>query len=132
MLLLSMVGGETVNRRTMGRVKQARKRAQRKADIRAGRRMSMQEYVNGSHNHNHPEGYGVDADGNLLPRSQELVETMTEEPALPEGTHELVRLYGDGATLIARGTEYKMRKLRTELMYQEPNADYTYQVRKVK
>ena len=114
-----------MNRRIAGRVKHARKRAQRKADIRAGRRVSMQDYYNGraaEHNHNHtPEGYGADAEGNLTPRSQELVETMVETPV---STHQLVDK--ENGDVVDTGTEYEMRKLRAKL----GAADYS--VRKVK
>jgi hypothetical protein len=41
--------------RIAGKVKQARKRAQKRADIRAGRRLSMQQMLHNTHEHNHVE-----------------------------------------------------------------------------
>jgi hypothetical protein len=46
--------------RTAGRVKQARKRAQKRADIRAGRRLSMQQYLMNTHTHVEPEPITVE------------------------------------------------------------------------
>jgi len=93
-----------VNRRIAGLVKQRRKRAQKRVDIRAGRIVSMQQLVNGTHQHHH-----------------EVEPTVIEVEPLP--THELV--YKINGNMIARGTEYAMRKERAKL-----GADYS--VRKIK
>lgn len=104
-----------MNRRIAGRVKQARKRAQKRADIRAGRVISMQEYVNRTHAHNHTP---VETDG---------LERADRDQV---GTHELVAVYADNTDRIEVGTEYAMRKLRLAYLEKEPNAKYS--VRKVK
>lgn len=92
-----------MNRRIAGRVKQARKRAQRRADIRAGRTMSMQQMLHNQHNH--------------APEPEAPVELS------PAPTHELV--YKVNGNVIARGTENEMRRERTKL-----GAEYT--ARKIK
>lgn len=113
-----------MNRRIQGRVKHAQKRAKVRADIRAGRRISMQAFVNGSAAHNH-----------------EVEETtvLTQEPAIitatPDATHVLV-YKGDvdlstgkpAESEVARGTEYAMRKQRASMGLSASN----YAVRKLK
>jgi ABC-type tungstate transport system permease subunit len=92
-----------MNRRTMGRVKQARKRLQKRIDIRAGRRISMQQFLHNTHSQDEPE-------------------MAVETPVVVEstGTHELVMLdpnhdFGDtDVQVLARGTEYAMRKQKRE------------------
>jgi hypothetical protein len=79
-----------MNRRVQGRVKQARKRMQKRIDIRAGRRMSMQQLM---HMHTHTE--------------------QVEETPLAEGTHELVNK--ETGQVLQRGTESQMRKQRAQL-----------------
>jgi hypothetical protein len=101
-----------VNRRIAGRVKHAQKRAKVRADIRAGRRISMQAFVNGTAEHTHT--HEVEAP------------VLTVEPS---GEYKLVRLT-DGEAL-AFGTEYAMRKMRKEMTEMDGPA-VTYQVRKVK
>jgi|KBSMisStaDraftv2_1062788.scaffolds.fasta_scaffold1891583_2 hypothetical protein len=78
-----------MNRRVQGRVKQARKRMQKRIDIRAGRRMSMQQLM-----HSHAE-------------------QVVEETPLAEGTHELVNK--ETGQVLQRGTESQMRKQRAQL-----------------
>lgn len=99
-----------MNRRTQGRVKQARRRAQKRADIRAGRILSMQQMLNNTaHNHHEHE----------------------EEPApeiLPEGTHELVN--NETGQVLQRGTERQMRKQRTISLEASPEGSFS--VKKVK
>jgi hypothetical protein len=104
-----------MNRRIAGRVKQARKRAKVRADIRAGRRISMQAFVNGTHNH--------------APVAVEETPVATLKPEIflaqvHGDTHELVEK--ENGDVVDRGTEYEMRKLRARL----GAADYS--VRKVK
>jgi len=106
-----------MNRRTQGRVKQARKRLQKRIDIRAGRRMSMQQYMHNTHNHVEPE----------------VVEEMPEEEAMPipgdpNGTHQVIA--NDNGTVMGQGSESQMRKLRAECMREMPDASFS--VRKVK
>ena len=92
-----------MNRRVQGRVKQARKRAQKRIDIRAGRRMSMQQLMHNMHTH---------------------TEQVEETPVVVEGTHELVNK--ETGQVLQRGTESQMRKQRAQL-----GAD-SHSVRKVK
>jgi hypothetical protein len=112
-----------VNRRTQGRVKQARRRAQKRADIRAGRRMSLQQFMHNTHSHDEPqppEGWDETATG--------------EVDVQPEGSHMLVRKDIDGEEIIGRGTEYAMRKQKREeeALLLNGGVPYTFSVRKVK
>jgi hypothetical protein len=118
-----------MNRRTQGRVKQARKRLQKRIDIRAGRRMSMQQYMHNTHNHVEeetvPQGWDETATGE--------VDTMPEEEAMPipgdpNGTHQVIA--NDNGTVMGQGSESQMRKLRAECMREMPDASFS--VRKVK
>lgn len=90
--------------RIAGKVKQARKRAQKRADIRAGRRLSMQQMLHNTHEHNHVE----------------------ETPVLTVVNDSYQLVDKENGDVLDRGTEYEMRKLRTRL----GAADYS--VRKVK
>ena len=101
-----------MNRRTQGRVKQARKRMQKRIDIRAGRRISMQQLIRGTHTHEHemPE---VD---------------MPLTPVLPEGSHELVN--NETGQVLQRGSESQMRKQRAISMQASPEGSFS--VKKVK
>lgn len=115
-----------MNRRTQGRVKQARRRAQKRADIRAGRRMSMQQFMHNTHSHDEPQvpaGWDETATGEV-----------DQEPMQPEGTHMLVLIGDDGEEVLARGTEYAMRKRKREEqnMLINGGTPYTLTVRKVK
>lgn len=96
-----------MNRRVQGRVKQARKRAQKRVDIRAGRRMSMHQLMHMQH-------------------EEEVVPTLKPEVLANGETHMLV--YKDTDEVIARGTEYQMRKQRTSM--ESSASDYI--VRKIK
>lgn len=104
-----MVGGQTVTRRVSGLVKQRRRRAQKRADIRAGRKMSMQQMLQNTHTHNH-------------------VEPEPEVAAPKQVGYDLMRMGPDGPETWASGTQYQMRKLRTERMAVDP--EYTYHLRK--
>lgn len=105
-----------MNRRTQGRVKQSRKRAQRRADIRAGRVISMREYIHRTaHQHDEtPAGWDETATGPV--------------DVLPEGSHELVN--NETGQVLQRGTEYQMRKQRTISLEASPEGNFS--VRKVK
>jgi len=91
--------------RAAGRVKHARKRALKKVDIKMGRVLSMQQYLQNTAHQNHQHE-----------------EVAVEET--PVSTHQLVDK--DNGDVVDTGTEYEMRKLRTKL----GAADYS--VRKVK
>ncbi len=119
-----------MNRRIAGRVKHAQKRAKVRADIRAGRRISMQAFVNGSaaeHTHTHE----------VVEETAVLVQEPAVLTATSDATHVLVRL-GDTdlstgkqvESEMARGTEYSLRKLRQDYMAMEP--EYKFSVRKLK
>ncbi len=106
-----------MNRRIAGRVKQARKRAQKRADIRAGRVISMQEYVNRTHAHTHQEPEPV-------AEMQTGTHTLMQEAKTP---------LADGSTYerqVASGTESQMRTMRRQHMAADPDTKYV--VRKVK
>jgi hypothetical protein len=111
-----------MTRRVSGLVKQRRRRAQKRADIRAGRKMSMQQMLQNTHNHNHQE---VEAPMMLV---QEGIE--------PGATHILVQRTTslvDGKEVeaeIFRGTEGQMRKERNVRKTVDPEGTYT--VRKIK
>jgi len=102
-----------VNRRTQGRVKQARKRLQKRIDIRAGRRMSMQQFMHNTHSHEVPEV----AEEEAMP-----------VPGDPNGTHQVIAK--DNGTVMGQGSESQMRRLRAECMREMPDASFS--VRKVK
>lgn len=107
-----------MNRRVQGRVKHAQKRAKVRADIRAGRRISMQAFVNGSAAHTH-----------------EAPETEVAVAVEPTGTHMLVRVEAPGQeTEVDRGTESQMRTKRARLLKLLADSDLniTYSVRKIK
>jgi hypothetical protein len=101
-----------VNRRVQGRVKQARKRAQKRVDIRAGRRMSMQQLM---HQHHHEE----EAMPTLKP---EVLANIRGE------THELVNK--ETGQVLQIGTESQMRKQRAISMEASPEGQFS--VRKIK
>jgi hypothetical protein len=109
--------------RIAGKVKQARKRAQKRADIRAGRILSMQEYVRRTHQHNHQE-------------EEQLPVVLEQERIDPKATHVLVRRTTslvDGSPVeaeIFRGTESQMRTKRKQMM--DLGTADTYSVRKIK
>jgi hypothetical protein len=107
-----------MNRRTQGRVKQARKRLQKRIDIRAGRRMSMQQFMHNTHNHVEeetvPQGWDETATG--------------EVDVVPEGTHELVNK--ETGQVLQRGSERAMRKQRQISLEASPEGQFS--VRKVK
>jgi hypothetical protein len=94
-----------MNRRTMGRVKQARKRLQKRIDIRAGRRISMQQFLHNTHSQDE-----------------------SAEPVLSEGSHELVNK--ETGQVLQRGSERQMRKQRAVSMEASPEGQFS--VRKVK
>lgn len=126
-----------MNRRVQGQVKQKRKRAEKRRQIHMGRQLSMQQYLHNTHHHAQ-EGYGADAEGNLLPRSAELV-LVQNEVVDTTATHVLVRRtisLVDGKEVeaeIERGTEGKMRGMRANLMRNEHEESGTiYSVRKLK
>src|SRR5580765_63957 len=111
-----------MNRRTQGRVKQARKRLQKRIDIRAGRRMSMQQFMHNTHNHVEeetvPQGWDETATGE--------VDTVPEEVfvvGVPEGTHELVNK--ETGQVLQRGTESQMRKQRAISMEASPEGHFS-------
>ena len=107
-----------MNRRIAGRVKHAQKRAKVRADIRAGRRISMQAYVNGTAEHNHaPVAVAEMPEDEAMP-----------VPGDPNGTHQVIAK--DNGTVMGQGTESQMRKLRAECMREMP--DTAFSVRKVK
>jgi hypothetical protein len=115
---------KVMNRRVQGRVKQARKRLQKRIDIRAGRRVSMFQMM---HAHNHEE----DVVETTLPLVQE------ETPVVDStATHMLVRRdtsLVDGKEVEAelqRGTESQMRRQRAISM--EANPEGVFSVRKIK
>jgi hypothetical protein len=119
-----------VNRRIAGRVKHAQKRAKVRADIRAGRRISMQAFVNGSaaeHTHTHE----------VVEETAVLVQEPAILTATSDATHVLVRRdvsLVDGKEVeseVVRGTEYQMRKERNIRMTAQGN-ESTYVVRKLK
>ena len=97
-----------MNRRTQGRVKQARKRAQKRIDIRAGRILSMRQLIHNTHNHVEPE-------------------VAVEETPVVTGTHQLVNK--ETGEVIATGSEGQMRRKRVMLMATE---GITCSVHKVK
>jgi hypothetical protein len=112
---------------------------QKRIDIRAGRRISIQQLIRGTHTHEHemPE-----VDMPLTPV------VLSEEPAAitaaPNATHVLVRKdvsLVDGAPVeaeIFRGTESQMRNKRQKMMaldaqvVAEGGTPSTYSVRKLK
>jgi hypothetical protein len=101
-----------VNRRVQGRVKQARKRLQKRVDIRAGRRVSMQQLM---HQHHHEE----EAVATLKP---EVLANIRGE------THELVNK--ETGQVLQIGTESQMRKQRAISMEASPEGQFS--VRKIK
>jgi hypothetical protein len=108
-------------RRVQGRVKQAQKRAQKRRDIRAGRIISMQEYIRRTQEANHQHTHEASTVEQPVAETQQV-------PTEPNGTHQLVRK--DNGAVIGQGTEYQMRKLREQCMAETP--DVVYSVRKVK
>jgi hypothetical protein len=84
---------------------------QKRIDIRAGRRISMQQLIRGTHTHEHE-----------MPEVDMPLTPVVEET--PVSTHMLVDK--ENGDVLEYGTEYEMRKLRAKL----GAADYS--VKKVK
>lgn len=124
-----------MNRRVQGRVKQARKRAEKRRQIHMGNMLSMRQYLHNTHHHAQQEGYGADAEGNLLPRSAELV-LVQNEVVDTTATHVLVAKDHSLATgdlveaELERGTESQMRRARARRLQNDPEGMYS--VRKLK
>lgn len=127
-----------MNRRVQGKVKHDRKRHEKRKQIRMGHQLSLQQYLHNAQHHQHEEGYGADAEGNLLPRSAELM-LVHNEVVDTAATHVLVRRTTslvDGTEVeaeIERGTEGKMRGRRQQFMAMPGGMENTiYSVRKLK
>jgi len=106
-----------MNRRTQGKVKQARRRAQKRADIRAGRILSMQQYIHNTHAHAHEH-------------EEEVPEEVYVADTVPvsDASHQLVRK--STGEVLESGTESQMRRRRTTMIALTGEEDYA--VHKVK
>lgn len=107
--------------RIAGRVKQARKRAQKRVDIRMGRVLSMQQMLaNTAHAQRHLAETPVET------ANQDWYAAQIGEPE--QGTHQLVNK--ETGQVLQAGTESQMRKQRAISL--EANPEGTFSVRKVK
>lgn len=111
-----------MNRRAQSKVRHERKRAEKRRQIHMGRQLSMQQYLHNTHHHAQ-EGYGADAEGELLPRSAMLVQEGIDTGAqyvLTRDTEDLSTGKPVEAE-VARGSKGQMEHKRRQ-MYKDGGA----------